>query len=94
VGLASSKTVEIVAPKSSLTPCILDDVPAQLEMLSAVIAEMGYEAIPTSKPEKALKLVRSGHCRLVLADLHIYRKWTDMSSWIELRGAIPGCTSF
>jgi len=41
VGLASTKTAEIVAPKSSLTPCILDDDPAQLEMLSAVIADMG-----------------------------------------------------
>ena len=55
VGLASTKTVEIVAPKSSLTPCILDDDPAQLEMLSAVIADMGYEAIPTSDPEEAPK---------------------------------------
>lgn len=71
VGLASTKTVEIVAPKSSLTPCILDDDPAQLEMLSAVIAEMGYEAIPTSDPEEALKLVKSGQCRLVLVDVHM-----------------------
>jgi len=55
VGLASTKTAEIVAPKSSLTPCILDDDPAQLEMLSAVIADMGYEAIPTSDPEEAPK---------------------------------------
>ncbi len=71
MGLASTKTAEIVAPKSSLTPCILDDDPAQLEMLSAVIADMGYEAIPTSDPEEALKLVKSGHCRMVLVDVHM-----------------------
>ena len=71
MGLASTKTVEIVAPKSSLTPCILDDDPAQLEMLSAVIAEMGYEAIPTSDPEEALKLIKGGQCRLVLVDVHM-----------------------
>src|SRR5437868_3194283 len=71
VGLASSRTAEIVAPKSSLTPCILDDDPAQLEMLSAVIADLGYEAVPTSNPEEALKLVKSGHCRMVLADVHM-----------------------
>ncbi len=70
MGLASTKTAEIVAPKSSLTPCILDDDPAQLEMLSAVIADMGYEAIPTSDPEEALKLVKSGPCRMVLVDVH------------------------
>ena len=71
MGLASTKTVEIVAPKSSLTPFVLDDDPAQLEMLSAVIADMGYEAIPTSDPEEALKLVKSGHCRMVLVDVHM-----------------------
>ncbi len=48
--MVSSKTVEIVTPKSSLTPCILDDDPAQLEMLTALIAEMGYEAISTGEP--------------------------------------------
>jgi DNA-binding NtrC family response regulator len=69
--MVSSKTVEIVAPKSSLTPCILDDDPAQLEMLTAVIAGMGYEAIPTGDPEEALQLVKRGQCRLVLADVHM-----------------------
>src|SRR5260370_7331360 len=71
VGFVASKTAEIVAPKSSLTPCILDDDPAQLEMLSAVIADLGYEAIPTPDPEKALNLVRRGQCRLVLEDVHM-----------------------
>ena len=71
VALASSKTIEIVTPKSSLTPCILDDDPGQLEMLTAVIADMGYEAVPTSDPEVALKLVRNGHCRLALVDVHM-----------------------
>src|SRR2546427_1652191 len=71
MGLVSTKTVEIVAPKSALTPCILDDDPAQLEMLAAVIADMGYAAIPTSDPEEALKLVKDGQCRLVLVDVHM-----------------------
>jgi two-component system response regulator HydG len=69
--MVSTKTVEIVAPKSALTPCILDDDPAQLEMLSAVIADMGYEAISTSDPEEALRLVKNGQCRLVLIDVHM-----------------------
>jgi DNA-binding NtrC family response regulator len=69
--MASTKSVEIVVPKSSLTPCILDDDPAQLETLSAVIADMGYEAIPNSDPEEALRLVKNGQCRLVLIDVHM-----------------------
>jgi DNA-binding NtrC family response regulator len=71
VALASSKTVEIAVAKRSLTPCILDDDPAQLDVLSAVIADMGYEPIPTSDPEEALKLVKGGRCRLVLVDLNL-----------------------
>ncbi len=71
MGLVSTKTVEIVAPKSSLTPCILDDDPAQLEMLAAVIADLGYEAVCTSDPEEALRLVKNGQCRLVLVDVHM-----------------------
>ena len=65
------KTVEKGAAKSSLTPCILDDDPAQLEMLAALIADIGYEPIITSSPAEALKLVQYGRCRLVLADVHM-----------------------
>ncbi len=71
VALASSKPVEIATSSSSLTPCILDDDRAQLEMLSAVVADLGYEAIATPDPEEALKLVRRGRCRLVLVDVHM-----------------------
>jgi DNA-binding NtrC family response regulator len=63
--------VEVSAPKRSLTPCILDDDPSQLEMLAAVIADFGYEPIPTPDPEEALKLVSRGKCRLALVDVHM-----------------------
>ena len=65
------KTVETAPAKSSLTPCILDDDPAQLEMLAALVASLGYEPITTASPEEALKLVQYGRCRLVLADVHM-----------------------
>jgi len=68
---AHPKTVETAPAKSSLTPCILDDDPAQLEMLAALVASLGYEPITTSSPEEALKLVQYGRCRLVLADVHM-----------------------
>ncbi len=67
----STRTVEIAAPRMSLTPCILDEDPGQLEGLAAVIGEMGYEPIPTTDPEEALRLVKRGRCRLLLADLHM-----------------------
>src|SRR5580700_9596701 len=59
------------APKALLTPCVLDDDPVQLEMLSAAIAEMGYEPISTNNPEEALRYVRQGRCRLVLVAVHM-----------------------
>src|SRR6201993_4084948 len=62
---------ENTAAKSSLTPCILDDDPAQLEMLAALVGSLGYEPVTTSSPEEALKLVQYGRCRLVLADVHM-----------------------
>jgi DNA-binding NtrC family response regulator len=71
VSQAHPKSVESAATKSSLTPCILDDDPAQLEMLAALVSDMGYESIPTSSAEEALKLVQYGRCRLVLADVHM-----------------------
>ena len=62
VAHAYSETVELTASKTSLTPCILDDDHSQLDLLSGVMDEMGYEAITTSDPEEALGLVRSGRC--------------------------------
>jgi hypothetical protein len=47
VAFGTSKTVEITAQQKSLTPCILDDDPAQLAALCGVVAQMGYEPIPT-----------------------------------------------
>ena len=67
----TTKPLEIATPKAALTPCILDDDPAQLELLTEQIGSFGYDAIPTADPEEALRLVRAGKCRLVLADVHM-----------------------
>ncbi len=40
-------------------------------MLAAIVADMGYDSVTTANPEEALNLVRSGHSRLVLADVHM-----------------------
>ena len=68
-GLA--KTEELNTAGTCLTPCILDDDPSQLEMLSALVASVGYEAICTTDPEEALTLIKRGRCRLVLVDVHM-----------------------
>jgi two-component system, NtrC family, response regulator HydG len=58
-------------PRSSLTPCILDDDPEQLSVLSEMISEIGYESLLTDDPEEAVRLVQSGACRVILADVHL-----------------------
>jgi DNA-binding NtrC family response regulator len=36
-----------------------------------MISEIGYDNLPTSDPEEALRLVQSGACRLILTDVHL-----------------------
>jgi DNA-binding NtrC family response regulator len=71
VALGLTKTAELSPSKTTLVPCILDDDPSQLEMLAALVANMGYESIPTADPEEALRLIKRGRCRLVLVDVHM-----------------------
>ena len=71
MALPLNKAAEFVVPKTSLTPCILDDDPGQLEMLAEVIAHLGYESVTTADPQEALKLIRRGRCRLALVDVHM-----------------------
>ena len=68
---ATYKSVEVATLRTSLTPCIFDDEPHERDSLSALISDMGYEPIPTGDPEEALRLIRSGRCRLVLASIHL-----------------------
>ena len=64
-----SKTAEAPSGKGTVTPCVLDDDPAQLDTLAALIEDLGYGSIRTSDPDEALKCVKYGRSRLVLADL-------------------------
>ena len=66
-----SKVLNLSTPRSSLRVCILDDDTGILEMLEAMIREMGYEADVTSDPEAALESIRLGRCRVVLSDLRM-----------------------
>jgi DNA-binding NtrC family response regulator len=68
---ATTRTLELISPRPVLTPCILDDDPSQLAVLSEQVASVGFEAIATSDPEEALQLVRSGRSRLILVDVHM-----------------------
>jgi DNA-binding NtrC family response regulator len=64
-------TLELITPRAALTPCILDDDPEQLELMTELVASAGFAAVATSDVEEALQLVRSGRSRLILADVHM-----------------------
>jgi DNA-binding NtrC family response regulator len=68
---ATARTLELVTPPVTLTPCILDDDPAQLESIYKLVVNVGFQPVPTSNPEEALQFIRSGKSRLVIADLHL-----------------------
>ena len=68
---ATTKAIELASPKmATLTPCILDDDPEQLDLPGEQVAVLGYEAIPTSDADEALQLIRFGRCRMIFADKH------------------------
>ena len=67
----SYKTVEVSTLRTSLTPCIFDDDPAERDALTRTIADMDYEPVSTSDPDEALRLIRMGRCRLVMASVHL-----------------------
>lgn len=67
----ATKTAEVLTSRTTFTPCILDDDPEHRELLANVISDIGYEPLTTSDSEEALRLVRTGRCRLVLADIHL-----------------------
>jgi two-component system, NtrC family, response regulator HydG len=62
--------------RRSVSPCVLDHDPEQLERLTGLIEGLGYHAVPTADPEQALEMVALGRCRLVLADL----RWAEMGA--------------
>ena len=68
---ATYKTAEVSTVRSSMTPCIFDDDPAERDSLNSLIMDMGYGPVCTSDSEEALRLIRLGRCRLVFASIHL-----------------------
>jgi DNA-binding NtrC family response regulator len=66
---ATTPTTSATAASSALTPCIVDSDPEQLDILTAVVADIGYESICTPEPQEALDLIRRGRCRFFLCDM-------------------------
>jgi hypothetical protein len=68
---ATYKTVEVSTVRSSMTPCLFYDDPAERDALKALITDMDCEPICTSDSEEALRLIRLGRCRLLFASIHL-----------------------
>ena len=49
--------------------CVLDDEPASVERTTLHLEDAGFSAAGTVSPADALQKIRSGECRVVLADL-------------------------
>ena len=64
-----SKTVEAPRAKGVVTPCILDEDPEQRDALGVLLEDLGYDSIKTSDPDLALKYIRDGRSRLLLAEV-------------------------
>ena len=64
-----TNTIEASTTKNLVTPCILDQDLEQRDALGALIEDLGYESVRTSDPEQALKCIREGRSRLLLAEV-------------------------
>jgi DNA-binding NtrC family response regulator len=64
-----TNTIEASTTKNLVTPCILDQDLEQRDALGALIEDLGYESVRTSDPEQALKCIREGRSRILLAEV-------------------------
>ena len=58
-----------ITARKSLPICVVDDESDQVELACRHLEKAGFSAVGTIEPEEALEKVRSGACRVVLADL-------------------------
>ncbi len=54
-----------------MTVCVLDSDPAEIEAVAEQIHGSGYQALTTGDPEKALELIRTERCQVVVAGMHM-----------------------
>ena len=64
-----TNTIETSTTKNLVTPCILDEDPEQRDELGVLIEELGYTSVKTSDRDEALKCIRDGRSRLLLAEV-------------------------
>lgn len=65
---ATMEAVETPVTRKSVSICVLDQDPGQLDQLVGRLQKAGYAASGTTSPQDALQKVRLGECRVVLAD--------------------------
>jgi len=58
-----------ITSRNAFMVCVVDDEPAMVEMLLASLRSLGYDAVGTAHPLEALAHVKSGRCRVLLADI-------------------------
>ncbi len=70
--MTSTATIErpaFEAARKNVSICVLDDDPAQVELVVSRLERSGYSLLGTTNPQEALQKVRLGACRVVLAGL-------------------------
>lgn len=71
MGQACPNAITTAAPPDSLTLCILDDDPVQIDLLSEHIRGLNHGVVTTADAEEALDLVRTEQCQVLLVDAHL-----------------------
>lgn len=66
--IAVQERPQIEQSRKNLTVCVLDDEPDQVELTRARLDRAGFPVVGTTDSQEALKKVRLGGCRVVIAD--------------------------
>jgi len=74
----------IATVRKNLPVCVVDDEPDMVELLLNYLEPMGFSCLGTTDPQEALEHLRTGRCRVVLADM----KMPAMNGLIFLEKAL------
>ena len=70
-GVATTPAVVIAPPKSSGYALVVDDVPANVELLHHLITSLGVEVRTASNTKDALRIARQSKPNLIISDIHM-----------------------
>ena len=69
--LAVEERPIVESVRKNLSVCVLDGESRQVDLTTAQLQKAGFQTVGTTDPEDALQSVKTGACRVVVADVKV-----------------------